>query len=213
MKLVLFCISLLACAALNATYTLKEGKLINTKEAATMSVQEHYSAAMESYEKKEWEELIHQCTIVIKNFPSTPFAQEAQYYMGVAYFNQEDYEIANKQFSEYLKQQTTPKHFEDAIKYKFSIAEKFQKGAKKHVFGWENLPKWIPAKEEALAIYDEVITALPHHDLAAQALHGKAKLLLKDDDYKSSIETYQTLIRKFPKHPLAIESYIAIGEV
>lgn len=75
------------------------------------------------------------------------------------------------------------------------------------------MPKWVPARDEAIAIYDEVITALPHHDLAAQALFGKAQLLLKDEEYKSSIETYQTLIRRFPKHPLAVESYIGVGQV
>jgi outer membrane protein assembly factor BamD (BamD/ComL family) len=34
-----------------------------------------------------------------------------------------------------------------------------------------------------------------------------------DDDYKVSVETYQTLIRRFPKHPLACESYIGVGKV
>jgi outer membrane protein assembly factor BamD (BamD/ComL family) len=58
-----------------------------------------------------------------------------------------------------------------------------------------------------------VITSLPHHELAAQALFGKARLLLKDEEYKASIETYQTLIRRFPKHPLSIESFIGVAQV
>ncbi len=49
--------------------------------------------------------------------------------------------------------------------------------------------------------------------MATQALFGKAKLLLKAEEYKSSVETYQILIRRFPKHPLAAESYIGVGEV
>lgn len=210
---ILLILTTLFSLPLQAAYTLKDGKLINSKYLATLSVQEHYSAAMEAYEKKDWEELINQATIVTKNFPTTPFAQEALYFLGVGYFEIEDYELANQNFSSYLKKQATPKHFEEAIKYKFAVAEKFQKGAKKHVMGWQNMPKWVPAREEAIAIYDEVITALPHHDLAAQALFGKAKLLLKDDDYKASIDAYQILIRRFPKHPLAIESYLGIAEV
>lgn len=75
------------------------------------------------------------------------------------------------------------------------------------------MPKWVPASEEALAIYDEVITALPHHELTAQALFGKAKLLLKDEQYSASLEAFQTLIRRFPKHPLAASSFLGIGEV
>jgi outer membrane protein assembly factor BamD (BamD/ComL family) len=197
----------------HAAYTIKAGKLMNVNEVSTLSVQEHYSAAITAYEKKEWEELIRQSTIVMKNFPTTPFAEEVLFYLGVGYFQLHDYEMANKYLTSYLKKPSAPKHFEEAIHYKFTIAEQFQKGAKRHLMGWESLPQWIPAKEDAMQIYEEVITALPHHELAAQALFGKAKLLLQDEEYKSSIETYQTLIRRFPKHPLAIESYIGIAQV
>jgi outer membrane protein assembly factor BamD (BamD/ComL family) len=178
-----------------------------------MSVQEHYSAAMDAYQKKDWEELVHQANVIIKNFPSTPFAAESIFYLGAAYFHLREYEMANKEFSTYLKRHSTPKHFEEAIQYKFSIAEKFQNGSKKRVLGWESMPKIIPAQEDALEIYEEVITALPHDDLAAKALFGKAKLFFKEKEFKSSVEAYQTIIRRFPKNSLAAESYVGIGEV
>ena len=200
-------------AALPAAYTVKGGKLISEKEASTLSVQEHYSAALEAYEQKNWRDLIDQSAIVIKNFPATPFAHEARYYLGVGYFNINEHQLANREFSTYLKKQTTPKYFEEAIKYKFSIAEKFKKGAKKHLMGWRSLPKWVPANEEAIAIYDEVIAALPHHDLGAQALYGKGQLLLREDDFQSSLDAFQTLLRRFPNHPLAPEAYCSIVEV
>jgi outer membrane protein assembly factor BamD (BamD/ComL family) len=178
-----------------------------------MSVQEHYSIAMDAYQKQNWDEVIHQSLIVVKNFSSTPFAQESLFYLGVGYFHTGELEYSNKFLTSYLKKQATPKFFEEAIQYKFKIAEKYHRGAKKHILGWETMPKWVPARDEAIRIYDEVVTALPHHELAAHALFGKAKLLIKEDEYKSSIETYQILIRRFQKHPLAAESYIGIGEV
>ncbi len=209
-KLSLFVFLLLCPLVLNAAYTFKNGKLIKSEEVATMSVQEHYSAAMDAYQKQYWEEAIRQAIIVVKNFPDTPFARESYYYLGMSYFNLHEYEYANRFLTTYLKKQATPKFFEEVIQCKFKIADEYHHGAKKHVLGWETLPKWVSAREEALAIYEEVITALPHHDLAAHALFGKAELLLKEEDYKGSIDTYQTLIRRFPKHPLAAESYIGI---
>jgi len=197
----------------HATYIFKNGKLIKAEEVATLSVQEHYSAAMEAYQNQNWDELIHQSLIVIKNFESTPFALDGYYYLGVGYFHTEELEYANRFLTTYLKKQAAPKYFEEAIEYKFKIADKFQRGARKHMFGAETLPKWLPAREDAIAIYDEVITALPHHDLAAYSLFGKAQLHLKEEEYKSSVETYQTLIRRFPKHPLAAEGYVGVGEV
>ncbi len=203
----------LSPALSHATYIFKNGKLIKSEEVATLSVQEHYSSAMQAYQEQNWDELIHQSLIVIKNFEATPFALDCYYYLGVSYFHTEELEYANRFLSKYLKKQASPKYFEEAIEYKFKIADKYQRGARKHIFGSETMPKWLPAREDAIAIYDEVITALPHHDLAAYSLFGKAQLLLKDEEYKSSIETYQTLIRRFPKHPLAAEAYVGIGQV
>jgi outer membrane protein assembly factor BamD (BamD/ComL family) len=210
------CLLLFLCLglpALHATYIFKHGKLIKSDEVATLSVQEHYSAALEAYQQENWDELIHQALVVVKNFESTPFSADGYYYLGVGYYHTEELEFANRCFSKYLKKQIAPKYFEEAIEYKFKIAERYHRGAKKHLFGAEPLPKWLPAQEEAIAIYDEVITALPHHDLAAYALFGKAQLQLKEEEYKASIETYQTLIRRFPKHPLAAEGYVGIQEV
>jgi len=209
---IMLCLMLLPTLVSHAGYTLKNGKWVNSNYVATMSVQEHYAAAMDAYQKQEWEELVLQALIVTSNFSSTPFADESLFYLGVGYFHTSEFEQANSALTQYLKKQATPKFFEEAIQYKFKIAEQFHGGAKRHILGWESMPKWLPARDEAIAIYDEVITALPHHELAAQALFGKGQLLLMDEDYKACVETYQTLIRRFPKHPLSVESYIGICE-
>lgn len=194
-------------------YTLRAGKLINTNEVSTLSVQEHYSLATEAFQKEDWKELIRQATIVIKNFPETPFMHESLFYLGVGYFQTQDFDLSNKNLSAYLKKQTALQHFREAIQYKFQIAEKFKEGARKHIMGWEAMPKWVPAREDAMKIYDEVITALPNDDLAAKALFGKAELQLEDEEFRTSIETYQTLVRRFHKHPLAPEAYVQIAKI
>lgn len=196
-----------------ASYTIQEGKLVNKETMATQSVQEHYSAALEAYQQNEWPELIRQTVIVLKNFPKTPFAEEATFYLGVGYFHSKELEAANKKLSSYLKASVTPKHFEEAIEYKYSIAKLFQEGEKKHFLGLKFMPRWIPASDEALAIFEEVIAALPHHDLAAKSLFRKAEILFHTKEYKASLDTFQTIIRRFPKHKLTPESYVSIGEV
>jgi outer membrane protein assembly factor BamD (BamD/ComL family) len=195
-----------------AAYTIKDGKLINMHEIATMSVQEHYSLLKEALENHNFQELIRQANVIIKNFPDSPFAWDAYFYLGEAYFHLREFDMANANFAAYLKQ-SAPKFFEQAIEYKFRIAQEFEKGEKRPLLGIEGMPKWMPASHEAIEIYEEVIMALPQHDLAVQALLGKGMLQFKEEEFKESIETFQTLIRRFPKHPLACESYIAITNV
>lgn len=196
-----------------AAYTIKDGKLIGTHELATLSVQEHYSLAKEAIESSNWLEVIRQSRILVKNFSETPFAQDADFYLGMAYFQMKEFDFANEYFSTYLKEQLTPKFFEEAIRYKFLIAQAFENGAKRRFLGKESMPKWLSGKREAIEIYDEVITALPQHDLAVQSLYGKANILFSEEDFKESIEVFQTLLRRFPKSPLARDSYVAITKV
>jgi outer membrane protein assembly factor BamD (BamD/ComL family) len=198
---------------LSAAYTIKDGKVMNIEEVATMSVQEHYGLLLEAVQSENWEDVVHQATIMVQNFPDSPFYQEAFYFLGLGFFHKEEYDISDQYLSSYLKKQTALQHFREAIELKFQIAERFSGGYKKHIGGIELLPRWMPATEEAIEIYDEVINALPNDDLAARALFGKAKLVLKNEEYVSSIEIFQTLIRRFPKHALAPEAYVEIAKV
>ncbi len=103
--------------------------------------------------------------------------------IGEAYFKLGQLEIANERFTTYLNHSASPKHFEEAIHYKFHVAESYRKGVKKPLFGSHKLPKIVSGEEDALQIYDEVITGLPHDDIAAKALLGKAELQLRFEDY------------------------------
>lgn len=209
----IFIVSFFFFLPAHAAYTIKNGKLIPTHEVATLSAQEHFSKLKNAIEDKKWEEVILQSNILLRNFPESPFTADSNYYIGLGFFYLGELEKANIKFSDYLKNQSAPAFFEEAITYKFKIADRFKDGARKHLLGLDSLPKWLPAKDEALEIYEEVLVAMPHSELAAQALFGKAQLLFATEEYKASIEAYQNLIRKFSKHPLACESYIGIGKV
>jgi len=194
-----------------AAYTLKEGQLIHEDHVATMSVQEHHTAAIDALYSRNWGELLRHATIIHKNFSGTPFGQESLYFLGKSYLELKDYDLADQYFSQYLKRQGAPKHFQEAMEGKLEVAEQFSQGAGKHVMGFQSLPKWVSAYDEALKIFDEVATAMPNHELAARALMGKALLLYTQEDYKTAIEHLQTLIRRFPKHDLSAQAFLEIN--
>ncbi len=177
------------------------------------SVQKYYSLANESFEKNDWNKVINYCTVIIRNYPESSFTKEALFCLGVAYFNLKDYEASNRYFTRYLKDDFNPKYFEEIMHYKFSIAQNFKNGAKKRLFGWKNGPKILVAKEDALALFDEIIASMPMHDLAVKSLFEKGQLLFDFEEYKDSIATFEQLIERFEKHELSIESFIEIGKV
>jgi len=178
-----------------------------------INVHQYYSKMIDHYQNEDWQKLSWKCQDLITDFPTSPFAREALYYLGVAHYKLGELEYANMAFSDYLKEELTPKFFDQVIRYKFEIARGFDEGARVHLFGRQKMPKWLPAYDEALEIYDEVITTLPRDDLAAQSLYRKGVILLRMEEYKKSIEAFQTLIRRFPKHPLSPDGYVGISEV
>ncbi len=200
-------------STLSAGYTLKDGKWIESSEVSTMSASDHHTALLKFREEKAWPEVIKQARILIQNFPDSPFYQESLFYLAEGSYETADYEISNKNLTNYLKKQGVLQHFREAIEMKFQIAEQFRHGARKHLLGLQAMPKWVPAEEEAIKLYEEVILALPNDELAAKALYGKASLQVRDEDQTGSIESYQTLIRRFPKNNLAPEAYVEIGKI
>jgi outer membrane protein assembly factor BamD (BamD/ComL family) len=211
-KYLLLCLTLLLnlspCEA-------REKKIFKKKEVSLKekSAYDYYHEILGHFQSKSWEKTIVVSKDMLARYKESPFNSEIFYYLGVSYFYIQDFDMSNFYLGKYLKNETTPKFFEEAIECKFNIAEKFYEGAKKHIFGVEKLPKVLPAKEDALDIYDEIIAALPRHDLTAKALYKKGVLLLDFEDFKPSVESFEILIRRFPKHYLASDAYLGIQSV
>lgn len=177
------------------------------------SVQSFFDQVVTSFHDEKWEGTIDAAKKIIKEYKSSALAKEAYYYLGVAYFQNQDYDLANRYLSKYLKKAASPRFFEEVMEYKYLIAEEFRKGAKKHIFSWEKSPTWLPAREDALGIYDEIINTYPHDELAAKSLYGKALLQKYYQDFKEGIDTLQTLLRRFPFHEFAPLAYLEIEDL
>jgi outer membrane protein assembly factor BamD (BamD/ComL family) len=198
---------------LQGAYTLKNGKLLDVKEAPTMSAQDHFAAGAQAYEAECWQEATQHFSIVTLNYPTSTYGQEAFYFLGVSLYFQEEYDFANDAFSNYLNVQANPKYFQSTLEFKFAIAEQFNAGAKRRLLGTKKLPKWACGISKSLEIYDEVIAAMPCSDLAAQALIAKGCLNWRLQTYRSAVESFQMVIRRFPKYEKTPDCYLYIGKV
>lgn len=198
---------------LQAAYTFKDGKLIDAKLVATLAMDEHYNAGVDAMEACNWREAARQFGIVALNFPLSPYGQEAAYYRGVAEFYAAEYDAADEAFTLYLQGKNNPRFFEETIQYKFAIAEQFRSGARRRLLGTKQLPKLGSGESHAIRIYEEVIAAVPCHELAVQSLYAKGLLHWKRNEYADAVECFQTIIKRFPKHELCPESFLVINSV
>lgn len=206
-------IGLLVKDNLEGAYSLKNGRFVNTKHLATLSAEEHYQLGVNALNQGKWKDASEQFDILTLNFPDTPIGQESFYYLGVSEYFLEELDSANEAFTEYLKAQNNPQFFEETMRFKYAIAYELKNGAKVRFFGSKQFPKWASGQELAVQVFDEVIVALPCHELAAQSLYYKGEILREQRWYRDSIDVLFQLIRRFPKHELAPESYLMISSI
>ena len=176
-------------------------------------LQEFYSSITKASKNSNWWDVIYYSKIMLKLYPKNEISLDYFYYLAVAYYQVNQYELANRYFTEYLKYEFSPTYYEEVINYKFIIAKSFFNGTKKHLFNTKKMPKILSAKEDSLIIFNEVLNAMPHSEMAIESLFCKGKIHSDFDEYKESVEALQTLIKKYPKHDLAIESFLEIEKV
>jgi outer membrane protein assembly factor BamD (BamD/ComL family) len=188
-------------------------KTFKTEREATQYFGTHYHLGCVAFNRHHWTLAIKEFQKVLFFFPCTEAATELYYYLGVAYYEIKEYDLSNMAFSNYLKSAGHPTFFEQAVYYKFCIAEHFRCGKKRRLFCSRYCPRWMSAYSLAAMIYDEVIISLPNSaPLAALALYSKGMVLQHQEDYLESVSAYQALIRRFPKHELAPEAYVKIAQ-
>ncbi len=195
----------------NKGYVLRNGKLIDKRDVATLPVQEHYSKGIEALKNEQWKEASAQFRIVKASFPETTFGIEALYYAGVAFSHIGEYEHANDCFTDYLTLQPNGKHFENILEHKLHVADAFRQGARRHLFGYDKFPKWLPGDSKAIEIYDEIAEIAPSHDFAAKALFHKSQFLVKMRRYVEAVEAAHLLVHRFPKNEHVAEAYLEIS--
>jgi len=198
---------------LEAAYARINGKWSDEKYSPTLSVTEHYDLGHQCLFENKWDESLKNFMVIVSYFDTSPFYSDALFYTGVCHYFLGEYDLANAQFTKYLDLGGNLKYFEKVFEFKYYIAEQFANGYKRRPFGLRQLPRVLSSKSNALDLYDEVIASLPTRDLAAKALFGKAGILRGRREFRESIETLQTLTRRFPKHSLAADAYLTISEI
>ncbi len=204
-------LSLLLLAATLPLLALEEQDLVWDDQSSTAT--EFNSYLQEALTDQDWWAVIDYADIIAYHFATSPFATEAPYFMGHAYYQLGQYELSNLTLNGYLSGAGSHAHFQEAIRMKFEIAQLFEQGTRKPLFGSHKMPNWLSAKEDAIQIYDEIIAAVPHSEMASKSLLGKASLQAQFEDYKPAVETLQTLIRRFPKQEDAAEGFLAIHRI
>lgn len=197
----------------DAAFVYHNGELTRKEDTPYLLPQDHYDIGVNAFRHGDMPLAIKHLHIVSRNYPDTPSGQDAFFYLGEAYYKICEFDRANDAFNHYLSCLSNPRYFLETLEYKFAIAEKFRKGARMHCRGSRFFPKWASGHVLALDIYNDIIASMAGDELTVRSLFSKACLLWHMGDFRDSVDTFQTLIRRFPKNEYAPRAYARIMQV
>jgi outer membrane protein assembly factor BamD len=174
-------------------------------------VEANSKAQLVKAQKLEKEKSFEQAAIayrmLVKTWPLSPNAAEAQYHYAKCLLEFGEPIKAFKEFQNTIENYPDTPYFNDILQNQYEIGNLFLSGERLRVW---SIPTF-PSMDKTVEIYETVIKNGPYSDIAplAQMKIGFARE--KQKNYKSAIEAYENLIRKYPNSDLVDDAQFQIG--
>ncbi|MEG0037021.1 MAG: tetratricopeptide repeat protein [Victivallaceae bacterium] len=190
-----------------------KGKLAPGRFIPSKSADEYHLQAESYFEAGNYPKALLCYLLIIHHFKNNVHCSSALKQVAFCYVRLGKPDLADRYLSQYVEINEGSANFQDVCHLKYMIAQSYAKGTKKHLYGLEGLPRLENAQDDALRIYNEIISSFPAEEVAAKSLFGKAVLLMIQKKYDDSIKIFQMLIRQFPESSLSPDSFVNISKI
>ncbi len=183
-----------------------------------LSPRELYLYGQERYEKKKYLKAIELFQSVIYNYPGEAMVDSAQYYLGLSYFGNKDYELSAVEFNRLVVNYPASNYFEDAM-YMKAVA--YYQGTPKHyALDQSDLDRAIKLFNDYLIDFPES-KRIPEvkqklkeaHLRLARKYYGAAQVYNRIGGYRASKIYCQKVIDDYTDTEYAGEAIFLFGEV
>lgn len=214
----IFFVFLCCLQPLQSEIVFKKGKLISPQFVSHKSYAELVEAYKKAVNQKNYKEASYLYKVIADNHSRLDFllsSNEDLFMKAVLAYYQSEWDLALKYLEKYLacSKFGSILYFKESYHFKYAIAEEFRMGKKRRLLGQHYLPKCVFSSDDALEIYDEIISILPNDSIAISAVFSRGKLLSAMEDYEGAIDSFKNIIQDHPSHALARDSYFAIAAI
>jgi len=188
-------------------WTPKTGKWINPKYAVKDTPKQQMDWAMSFYDGKERKRAIGEFEKLITNYPNSIYAPSAQYYIGRAYEDIEDYYQAFLAYQKTIEKYPYNERVEEIIERQYKIGSVFLDGQKAKIMGM----KILPAMDKASEILAKVVENAPYGRYADVAQFKLGEAYKKQEYYEDALMAYKKLIDDYPDSAFAEDAKYQIA--
>jgi len=188
-------------------WTPKTGKFVNPKYAVKDTPEAQLDWAMGFYDSGENKRAISEFEKLIEHYPNSVHTPLAQYYIGRANEEVEDYYAAFLAYQKTIEKYPYSERVDEIIERQYKIGSKFLEGQKAKIMGM----KILPAMDKAVEILTQVVENAPYGRYADIAQYKLGEAYKKQEFYEEAVLAFQKLIDDYPNSPLVEEAKYQIA--
>ncbi len=174
-------------------WTPKTGKWINPKNLPKENPQEQLVFAKSFYDVKKYEDAKREFRKLLKTYPKSAEAAEAQYYLGLAEEEQGKLYEAFQALQLVIDKYPFSERIQEIIEREYKIAEKFMGGQKRKALGVT-----LPVENPAIEIFTKVVENSTYGPLAAQAQYKLGLVLKGLLRYYEAEDEFNKVVSRYP---------------
>ncbi len=187
----------------------RPGEGWETKGSATVAVtpKDQLEQGKEFEKVQNWDDAMSSYRLLLKRWPTSIHAGEAQFRIGYCQEQQRDYYKAFLSYQKVVDSYQGFDKFDELIQRQYKIGNLFLAGERvKFLF-----IKTFPSMDRTVEIYEKVIKNAPYSDIAPSAQMAIGYAREKQKRFDEAVAAYQKLIEKYPRSSLVEEAYFNIG--
>jgi outer membrane protein assembly factor BamD len=179
-------------------WTPQSRRWVNPKYAAKDSPRAQMDWAVNFFEQRNYERAAKEFARLVRAFPKSELAPEAQYLAGITYELLGRMGEATAAYKKLVEIYPFSARFKDGIEREFSIAESFYAGVKMKLIG----PLKVPALDKAIEIYQHVVAQAPYGEYGARAQFRLGESFLRQQRFGEAHRAFQKVVDDYPASPL-----------
>ena len=185
------------------------GKFVdNGAGVAQGNADEQYDFAMRFYNQKDWSEAEKQFQDLLKKYPNSKTAPEAQYRLGTIFEEKGDLLKSFKIYRSLVENYPQSDRFNEVIEREFRIGNLFLSGRKAKIMGLEVLP----SQPRAAEVFGHIIKFAPYSDFGDKAQFHLGLAYKQWGHYDEAVDAFQAVIDQYPKSPLVTQARFQLTE-
>lgn len=154
--------------------------------------------AQDAFDKKDYSVALKAARRVVRVWPLSDYAPQAQYIVGRCYETRGFDERAFKEYQILLEKYPKAVNYEEILKRQFDIANRFLGGEWFRL--WTYIP-FFPSMDRTSDLFDKIVKNGPYSDIAPQAQMKIGEAREKQSNYAEAVKAYQRAADRYNDRP------------